>query len=153
MIRRAALTDGPRIRTLHRASIVGLCGRAYSGEQIAAWVAALPSQYEPIIERGVVFVDDDAGVLRGFGICTPEKELVNATYVSPTATGLGIGRLLMTEMETLLRDCGASEFRLNATLNATGFYEVLGYTNRGEGLNQLPTGVELPCVVMVKSAR
>jgi putative acetyltransferase len=151
VIRPATSSDAPSIAELHRASILGLCAREYTSEQLAAWIAALPERYEPLVESATVMVMEDDGVVVGFGVCSPQQGLINATYVSPGATGRSIGRRLMTAMEAAIGARGAREIRLNATLNAVGFYESLGYTSEGESVNRLPTGIELPCVAMSKS--
>jgi ribosomal protein S18 acetylase RimI-like enzyme len=65
-------------------------------------------------------------------------------------TRRGVGRALMSAIEALLMDASAPEARLNATLNAVAFYRSLGYGNEVPTVNQLPSGIDLPCVAMSK---
>ena len=104
MIRPATQSDAATIAALHRASILCLCAGAYSGEQLAAWIAALPGRYEPLIAGAVVLVAEEDGNLVGFGVCSPQQGLVNAAYVAPDAKERGVGRRLVAAMETVLRE-------------------------------------------------
>ena len=142
MIRPADPSEGPALAALHRAAIEAGCAGAYTREQIAAWLA--------VIEPGAYFahtvlVAGEEPV--GLGVCSPEDGLINAAYVAPQAAGRGVGRALMGAMEALIE---RPEVRLNATLNAVGFYRTLGYGNEAHALNRLPSGVYLPSVSMSK---
>jgi GNAT superfamily N-acetyltransferase len=151
MIRRAKPADAGVLASLHRASITELCAAAYSDEQLAAWTATLePAMYEALMGTRDVLVAVENDTLVGLGVCDPSESLVNATYVAPHAVRRGIGTGLMVAMEGRLVAAGVGEARLNATLNAVPFYEALGYSAAGRTTNRLPSGVELPCMVMTK---
>jgi putative acetyltransferase len=151
MIRRAHPDDAIELAELHAASIRGLCAGHYTDEQIVAWTAVLvPDVYRMLIERAHVLVCDEGGTLAGLGVCDPGQGLVNAVYVRPGAAGRGVGRALMVALEAAL--LGAGPVHLNATRNAVGFYQRLGYSIEGEVENRLPGGVALPAVAMVKAS-
>jgi putative acetyltransferase len=151
MIRPATADDAIGLADLHAASIRGLCAGHYSADQIAAWTAVLvPDVYRMLMERAVVIVCDEDGALVGLGVCDPGQRLVNALYVRPDAVGRGVGRALLGALEAML---AGGAIQLNATRNAVGFYQQLGYTAQGEVVNVLPSGVGLPCVAMVKPPR
>lgn len=151
MLRRANRDDADELASLHRASISALCRDHYTREQIDEWIAPLqPSLYRTLVGTRTIFVVEDS-MLAGFGVCDPGSGLVHATYVSPTAIGRGVGRQLVLAMEAALRSTGESRaITLNATLNAVGFYEKLGYASGKRAMNYLPSGAALPCVVMTK---
>ena len=93
---------------------------------------------------------EENGALLGFGVLDLSESLINATYVSPKVTRRGVGRRLVQTMETIARRQGVTRLHLSSTLNAVPFYESLGYLQEGRSSNRLPTGVELPCIVMAK---
>jgi GNAT superfamily N-acetyltransferase len=151
-IRSATANDLERICSIHRLSILELCKTHYSAEQLADWTAALlPAVYEALFATHRIFVADDGADVMAFGVFDPNTALINATYVHPSAVGRGLGRALLTAVEDEARAAGFVEVRLNATLNAVGFYERLGYVSRGRESNRLPSGVDLPCERMRKN--
>ena len=152
IIRAANTNDLESIERIHRNSILQLCKTHYSIEQLADWTAALQSNvYETLLSSHRVFVAEENGELLGFAVLDPSTGLINATYVDPQAVGRRVGRSLIAATEADAATNGWSEIRLNATLNAVGFYGRLGYENCGRAQNRLPTGIELPCVAMRKN--
>lgn len=154
IIRAANKSDLLRIEWIHRDSILQLCKTHYSDEQLADWTAALgPAAYLVLLTSHRMFVADENDEILGFAVLDLSTGLINATYVCPQAFGRGVGRALLAAAETDAAANGISQIRLNATLNAVGFYERLGYEHCGREQNRLPTGVELPCVAMRKTLR
>jgi GNAT superfamily N-acetyltransferase len=150
-LRRATANDLQSIFALHRASILELCTDHYTTDQLAEWTAVLrPDMYLALLSTHEVFVAEDMGSVLGFGVFDASAAFINATYVSPAAVRRGVGRGLMAAMEGSARHAGATQVRLNATLNAVPFYARLGYSQHGASVNRLPTGAELPCVAMQK---
>lgn len=149
-IRRARYADADRICSLHRASIQELCGRSYSAEQIAGWIEPLvPERYHAGMERFDFFVAETDRVI-GFCILnTTESELL-AIYFDPVAAGHGHGRMLMRYVEEVARGKGVTELKLKSTLNAVGFYAACGYRRIQDSVHISGTGLELPCVEMVR---
>ncbi len=150
-IRRATQEDLPKIAAVHRASILGLCTQHYSVFQLTQWTDALrPEGYAALLGRREFLVAEQDGELYGFGVLDLDGSLINAIYVSPNAVRRGVGRRLLESMETIARQQGATRLQLSSTLNAVPFYERFGYLQQGAGTNRLPTGVELPCILMSK---
>jgi GNAT superfamily N-acetyltransferase len=151
IIRPATSNDLERIGVIHRLSILELCKTHYTPEQLADWTSALrPAAYEALLASHRMIAAEDGAELLGFGVFDPTTALINATYVDPSAARRGIGRALLAAMENEARAAGFGEVRLNATLNAVGFYARLGYVSRGRESNRLPSGVDLPCELMRK---
>ncbi len=153
-IRRATLEDVPRISALHRESILALCAAHYSALELSQWTEALrPKKYVALLAGREFFVAEGDDQILGFAVLDLKESLINATYVSPKAVRRGIGRSLVEAMEGVARQSGLSQLHLSSTLNAVPFYEQLGFTQDKTGCNRLPTGVELPCVLMTKSLK
>lgn len=152
IVRQATEEDVGDIAAVHRRSIRELCKAHYSPEQLDAWTAALQTgAYSKLLNTHELLVAEDDGELLGFCVLDSSEGLLNATYVSPTASRRGVGRSLVMAAEAVARTKGLSQIRLNATLNAVRFYQNLGYARGDLASNRLPTGVELPCVTMSKA--
>ncbi len=150
-IRRATPEDLPRIHAVHKESILGLCAAHYSAVELSQWTAALrPDKYVALFEGREFFIAEEDGKILGFAVLDLRESLINATYVSPETARRGIGRSLVEAMESAAVQSGVSQLHLNSTLNALPFYERLGYVPRKTASNRLPTGVELPCILMTK---
>jgi putative acetyltransferase len=150
-IRDATQQDLRDVAAVHRASILGLCAQHYSVVQLSEWTDALrPEGYAALLATSEFLVAEQDGELLGFGILKLSGSLINAIYVSPRAVRRGVGRRLHEAMEGIARQQGATRLQLSSTLNAVPFYEDLGYLQNGAGTNRLPTGVELPCILMTK---
>lgn len=151
VVRPVAEAELPAVAALHRASILALCATHYAPDALAAWTDALrPEGYRALFESRVFLVAVDGEELVGFGVIEPTEALLHACYVRPSVAHRGVGRALVAEMERTARERGASSVRLNATDNAVGFYEALGYARGQRCANRLPSGVELSCVSMQK---
>ncbi|HET6333804.1 MAG TPA: GNAT family N-acetyltransferase [Polyangiales bacterium] len=151
IIRQATSNDLARIGEIHRQSILELCKTHYTPAQLADWTSALrPAAYEALLASHRMIAAEDGAELLGFGVFDPNTGLINATYVDPSAARRGVGRALLTALENQARAASFGEVRLNATLNAVGFYARLGYVSRGRESNRLPSGVDLPCEMMRK---
>jgi GNAT superfamily N-acetyltransferase len=143
--------DLPEVAAVHRASILDLCATHYSTAELSVWTDALrPEAYAALLVGREFFVAEEDDRILGFGVLDRSQSLINATYVSPKAVRRGVGRRLVEAMEEAARQGGLRQLKLSSTLSAVRFYERLGYVQREAAYNRLPTGAELPCVVMTK---
>ncbi len=110
-------------------------------------------KYVALFEGREFFVAEEDAKIFGFAILDFKESLINATHVNPSMAHRGIGRRLVEAMESAAKQGGVSQLHLNSTLNAVAFYERLGYFQRKTASNRLPTGVELPCVMMTKNLK
>lgn len=153
-IRRVTKEDLHEVAALHRASILALCAAHYSPVELSLWTDALrPDKYTALLVGREFFVAEEDGRIFGFGVLDLSQSLINATYVSPKAVRRGVGRRLVEAMEDVAKEGGVLRLHLNSTLNAVPFYERLGYVQKEASYNRLPTGAELPCVVMTKNLK
>ena len=87
----------------------------------------------------------------GFGFIDAAQCRLEAVFVDVEAVGMGIGKLLATELEVQAKKAGVKELSLSSSLNAAGFYQNLGYIAGDETLWRHPSGIELMCILMTKS--
>ena len=153
-IRPADAADADGIWRVHSESIHSLCRERYGTREIAAWVAFRPPEaYRSALASRHLFVAESADEIVGFGQFDPARGEVEACYVSPDVVGRGVGADLLMRMEEDARAAGHAVVRLNATLNAEGFYARHGYRKLGPASHRVGDEVELPCVRMEKKLR
>ena len=129
-IQQATAEDANQIHELHTSSVKALCTGHYSLEQIAGWLKnRTPQGYLPGIEREEMFVVLEGERIVGFGHAMPGE--VVAVYVDPERARLGAGRAILAEGIKRARSGHQGAVRLDATLNAQGFYEKAGFVEVG----------------------
>ena len=152
-IRKASSADKEDIAQLHIASIKRLCANHYSHEQIVAWTNILtPSVYDQALQEKVFLVasGSNQGVL-GIGIFDIQNSEISAIYIHPDHIGKGIGAKILREFELEAQANNLSVVSVCSTLNAKGFYLANGYSEQEKTYHELPGGLRLECVKMVKS--
>jgi GNAT superfamily N-acetyltransferase len=104
----------------------------YSAEVIAGWMGErTPAYYEALIAHGRMIVAEQSGVIVGFVDAEPGE--VTRLFLLPTASGSGLGsRLLQNGIEHARRGHDGP-IKVEATLNAVGFYEKRGFRILGGG--------------------
>lgn len=151
LIRPAFPTDAAGICEVHVASIRTTCATHYQPHELAAWSDRLrPASYERVLRERVMVVAEEGGRLWGFAQLHPEAEEVEAVYVHPDAGRRGVGAALLAALEAEALKRRLPRLRLNASLNAVGFYERAGY-RRGEPIIlKITPEVPLRCIRMEK---
>ena len=151
-IRPAGASDVDGIWRVHNESIRALCREHYGAREIAAWIAFRPPEaYRAALASRILFVAEWQEEIVGFGQFDPARGEVEACYVAPDAVGRGVGSDLVARMEEQARATGHAVVRLNATLNAEGFYARLGYRRLGSATHRVGGDIELACVRMEKA--
>lgn len=146
-IRLARSSDLAAIATVHAASVRTLCAGHYPPQTIDQWLAPSPGLYVRMLRSSTVYVAERTGEVVAFAAVRLATREVRAMYVSPGATGGGLGQRLMLRLERVARAVGIGELHLAATLNAVGFYERLGW--RCDARKASPRA-PLRCVAMRK---
>jgi predicted GNAT family N-acyltransferase len=96
--------------------------------------AALDNDGEDAAARHVLAFSGDRPVATGRVTISPSGEAVLARIaVRSGHRGLGLGRRVVRELETLAAAAGARVFRLHPHHYLEGFYEELGYRKIAEG--------------------
>ncbi|MDQ7832090.1 MAG: GNAT family N-acetyltransferase [Desulfovibrionaceae bacterium] len=148
-IRLAASGDRQALAAMHVASIRELCAGHYEVGQIEAWTASItPEAYDQALREKIFLVAEEAGGIVGLGILDPDAACIDAVYVAPHAVRQGIGARLVACLEDQACRADCRCLTVYATLNAVGFYSLLGYALEGDAVHVLACGRTLPCVKM-----
>lgn len=170
--RLAEVADIPALTVLIEASIRSLGAQRYDSRQIESSLVHLFGVDSRIIEDGTYFVVEEHGQLLGCGGWSRRKTpfggdqaeaqdadfrdpavdpaVIRAFFVDPEQTRRGIGRHLLEVCEAAALDAGFGTFELVATLTGVPLYAALGYRETEAFEIDLPDGVSLDVVRMVK---
>lgn len=132
VVRPARAGDGQAVFDVTRRSIGGLGASHYSADQIAGWMGArTPAFYEDLIARGCMMVAERQATIVAFVDAVPGE--VTRLFILPDAAGVGLGsRLLQIGIEKA-RSGHVGPIKLEATINAEGFYRRHGFKAIGRG--------------------
>lgn len=134
-VRHAVPDDAEALTEVTIRSILEICGVSgdYTPEQIEAWVEnKTPTNFlkwmaSPDLRLYAGLLD---GTIAGVGMFSLDGE-IELLYLVPEARGHGLGRALLSEIESEAEFLELSPLRLNATTVAVAFYERHGYRNLG----------------------
>jgi len=130
--RAARRDDAATVFNITQASIRALAGASYSPAQLEDWMGErTPVFYEELIARGRMTICLRNGVAVGFVDAEPGE--VTRLFVLPETAGSGIGRRLLDIGIARARLGHDGPIRLEATLNAEGFYRKCGFRSIGRG--------------------
>ena len=148
-IRQATEADAARLHELHTKSVRGLCSGHYTAEVIHGWLVNRSLHgYLPAIKRGEIFVAEHDSTVVGFGEAA--EGTIRAVYVDPTSAKRGVGKALLHHALEIAGPRHVVVIRLEATLNAVGFYERFGFHARKQ-INVHRGSVAVPCILMERN--
>jgi GNAT superfamily N-acetyltransferase len=130
--RAARREDAETVFNITHASIGGLARTSYSRTQIENWMGErTPAFYQELIAKGRMTVCLRDGIVVGFVDAEPGE--VTRLFVLPEAAGFGMGRRLL-EIGIAQAQLGHNgSIRLEATINAEGFYRKCGFRSMASG--------------------
>jgi len=141
-IRRARVEEAAALTELAMRS------RAHWGYDDAFMAACLDElTVQPAaIERGEVWVGEEAGAVAGLLELVPDREEaeVRLIFVAPERIGSGVGASLWRHMEIRAVELGVARIGLDADPNAVPFYERMGMRVVGESASGSIPGRMLP---------
>ncbi|MCP3469847.1 GNAT family N-acetyltransferase [Bradyrhizobium sp. CCGUVB1N3] len=130
--RAARFEDAETVFNLTKASISGLSGASYSRDQIANWMGdRTVAFYEDLIARGRMTVGLRDGKMVGFVDAEPGE--VTRLFILPEAAGTGLGQRLLKIGIAEAKVGHEGPIRLEATINAEGFYRKHGFRSIKRG--------------------
>ncbi|WP_245476870.1 GNAT family N-acetyltransferase [Bradyrhizobium sp. Leo170] len=133
--------DAEPVFKITKASIAGLGGASYSRDQIANWMGErTPAFYEALIAKGRMTVCEHEGSVVGFVDAEPGE--VTRLFLLPEAAGAGLGRRLLEIGIARARMGHSGPIRLEATINAEGFYQKCGFRSVGRDVSSRGLGGE-----------
>jgi putative acetyltransferase len=128
--RLAMRKDTSRLHDIRRRSILELAPPTMPAAEARAWAAQLtPVRMEQKLRELEVWVAELDGGAVGWGAI--RGDLLESLYVAPESAGQGVGAGLLDLLEGLMRERGFPSVRLEASLNARGFYLRRGYRAAG----------------------
>lgn len=155
VIRQARMGDVSELCRTQIAAIRGGASRYYSPEQIRAWLDHVtPSAYEAALATGkeiyMVVTQEPTPERSVLGFGYSNEDEIQAVYVDPKFSGLGIARRILRFLERRLKGKGYREVRLNASFAAECFYIRMGYEPMRTLWVPTHSGVKLPARQMKK---
>jgi HAD superfamily hydrolase (TIGR01549 family) len=136
LLRPARPFDALRLAAIRRESILVLA-RSHLGDRDAqSWADSSRDDRvrRAIAEHKVWLAELDGAVI---GWVEVHRERIEALYVHPDFAGRGVGSRLLTHAESLIREEGHGQARLEASRNAENFYLRRGYEPRSEAVADL----------------
>lgn len=156
-IRRAIGKDAPQILSMHAASVRGAPAAFYDADILNDWSPdpSPPERLERLkvaleTAEQMAFVAEAGDQIVGFGSIVPKQSMLGAIYVHPDFVNQGLGGRLLSQLEALAREAGLAELKMDASLNAEGFYQSRGFEILERGEHILRTGRSMACVKMRK---
>ncbi len=120
--------DAPMLAEIFRAAIEELTADDYTEAQREAWASAAVDETDFAARLGnqLTLIGTLDGSPLGF-ISLADSEKIDMLYVHPAAAGQGIGAMLFDAVEKLARSRGASRLTVEASDNASGFFQQRGF--------------------------
>ncbi|WNJ92180.1 GNAT family N-acetyltransferase [Bosea sp. 685] len=131
-LRPAQAGDAQAVFEITHVSIATLGKEHYSADQLAGWMGArTPAYYEALIANGRMIVAVRQGAVIGFVDAEPGE--VTRLFLRPDAAGSGLGKRLLGLGIEQAREGHAGPVKVEATVNAEGFYRRHGFRTTGKG--------------------
>jgi GNAT superfamily N-acetyltransferase len=168
-IRLATNSDLPALRELQERSLRVLGRHTYTATQIEAFIARIGTMDDYLVSDGTYLVAQLEGEILGCGGWTtrlpgyarharsdepaadPSRATIRSIFVEPLAARQGIGRQIMSAVESAMRGEGFRTAELGATDCGLGFYRRLGFRAVREFAVGLGDGVDMHFTRMQKA--
>lgn len=115
-------------------------------DQRRAWLASVLAQPDAVCEVAA----HPGGAVVGFCLALAGWSRLQALYVHPQHSGLGIGSGLLRAVEARCLAAGVTSIELNASYNAVPFYRANGYAEVCDTTQPLADGTSMGAVLMSK---
>ncbi len=145
-IKPAAVDDARRMKELHKRSVMGLCGKEYTRDQLIGWVnRSSLEKFQFRLENHRSFVAEQDQKMIGFVRWNPKTRELCSIFVDPDHIRQGVASELM---DTAIKDAlthQVDQLWLDASLTAVTFYESRGWIKVETSTNGF-----LECIRMTK---
>ena len=145
--------DAPAMHAIHTKAVVETCAPLLTSAVVEAWLRdRSPDGYiRGRDEGGETFLIAEVRGIRA-GFASWRGSWLEALFIDPDFQGHGVGRALFVACEQDAEKNGNFLSDLNATLNAKGFYQNLGFKAVEAGFEE-KFGERIPHVAMVRVSR
>jgi putative acetyltransferase len=153
IIKRPAKSDARTILECHRDAILAKAGDSYKEDVIKSWARTIDEEKIRKVEgeiqnlEWIYFVAESVEGTIGFGIITPENNVLRAIYVRPCKEH-GVGQSIMKKLLEEARLKGLSFLIMDASLNAEPFYKKFGFQSLEKGIHTFDSGTKMECIKM-----
>jgi putative acetyltransferase len=133
--------DAPLLAEIFRASVEELTGEDYSSAQQQSWASAADDgeAFANRLARSLTLIGLVDGEPVGFASLA-DAERLDMLYVHPSASGRGVGSMLLEAVEKLAAARGVSRLSADVSDNAQEFFSHRGFHARQR--NSVPLGRE-----------
>ena len=153
IIRKSKIGDKQSVKEAHIRSILQICSKDYTQQQINAW--AQPPYSDDVWEKAVnsqhhQVVELD-GKIEGFCHSTVHEDQTGeilGLYLTPKVTGYGIGQEIAHQALDYINKFKPKKIVVEYTVTAKGFYEKLGFKVIHEILDHEIRGEVIQCFRM-----
>jgi len=174
-IRTATRDDLPAIEKVMRASMAALAAGFYDERQTASAVRFIAVADPQIVDDGTYFVIEENGAAIACGGWSKRKKLfsgtteqaategwldpeteparIRAMFVHPAHARRGLGRMIVDRAEAEAAAAGFTHCELMATLPGVPLYRACGYEPVEPVEIELPDGVRLECIRMIRCVK
>jgi GNAT superfamily N-acetyltransferase len=145
------------VRYIHAASLRLHAAQVLSEEEVEAFTQHVyaASYSDNLLRQSLLgaYIDRELVGTAGWTVADDVGSSVRlrSIFVRPLFTGMGLGTRLVHAIEASARAAGFVSYSIRATVNATGFFEHLGYTVTSHGVRPLFGQKTLPVVFMRKT--
>ncbi|MBS7600889.1 GNAT family N-acetyltransferase [Pseudomonas sp. RC2C2] len=134
LIRTATNADAPAISRLIIGTLRGSNAQNYSSEIIAQVEQSFSPQAIVLLltQRQVLVATLESDIVATASL---DQDIIRSVFVEPAHQGKGIGRQLMTSIQSIAIAAGLDQLRVPSSITAEGFYASLGFTKNRDALH------------------
>ena len=150
-IRLAVPGEEAAIHEAHMRSIREICVKKHGAEEVKGWGhRELGTRWVNDVKANNVWVVEIACKIEGVGnfVLREGHAYLQVLYLTPVASGRGIGDELMKILLQKMRDSGVPLIRLNSTLTAFNFYQRHGFKRTGPDQQDMIAGHPVTSIPM-----
>ena len=150
-IRKATRDDALVVFRIRNAAVRSQCPGFYSEDELRKWTdGELADWFTEAVEKYCYVAVLDNFIV-ATGMVNLESGNIDALFVEPTHISTGLGKLMLSHLESLASAVGLTTLQLDSTLNAAPFYRARGFSGDNVATYESPRGISLACVPMAKA--
>ncbi len=154
----ATPNDAQDMVRVHFNAVQAVSTEFYNKEVLMAWSPA-PSVQRVDWLAGIILnansschvATSEVGKIMAFAIYLLEEQSLQALYVDPENSTMGIGSTLINRVEKCAELAGANILYLKASINAVPFYQAMGFDHIQKAQQELSDGSFMQSMLMKKT--
>lgn len=156
LLRQATIDDMSSVRYVHASAFRILAAEDHTEEEIEAYLGLINSaSYTDELIRAELTVACLDGEIIGTAGWSPADDngttaRIRKVFVAPLFTGCGVGKMLVSAVESKAVKAGFKDFSVRANINAQPFFERVGFSVTSYGVMPTKDSVDLPVAFMRK---